>query len=412
MGKPAARLLDMTAHGGMITGPGCSTVLIGKMPAARMTDMHTCPMVTPPAVPHVGGLLVGPVPPTVFIGKLPAACVGDMALCVGPPSTVLPPGCPTVFLGQSGGGGGGGGGGSAASAASARPDSASAPTGVEGLEVLPVDIQKAAAEAAKEMSPQAVALMVEVLNEQYAGQGSGGEKDDESALTIADIVDILEAVEREEGYEAARHFASYLDYGKLTEMTMAFTQGHDTNPDNDPQLMPTRFMILYGAEDAKLEQIDDHPDLFDDEEHEINVANLRKALILLGYEVAESGPYDDEVFQAHFKFLARMAALGEVGEYDEEGQEEGQELSTLTVRLDIDPSLPEAQDDIYTLYSSDRKRRYEQRKTVKDDADSTNNTLELVYGDVDTSLSYTLEVDPGGTGEKKVVFRNRPFGDW
>ncbi len=47
MGKPAARIGDMTAHGGVITGPGCPTVLIGKMPAATMGDMHVCPMVTP-----------------------------------------------------------------------------------------------------------------------------------------------------------------------------------------------------------------------------------------------------------------------------------------------------------------------------------------------------------------------------
>ncbi|HLV32716.1 MAG TPA: PAAR domain-containing protein, partial [Chitinispirillaceae bacterium] len=61
MGKPAARVGDMTAHGGMITGPGVPNVLIGGMPAATMGDMHVCPMVTPgvPPVPHVGGPLVG-----------------------------------------------------------------------------------------------------------------------------------------------------------------------------------------------------------------------------------------------------------------------------------------------------------------------------------------------------------------
>ncbi|HLV33427.1 MAG TPA: PAAR domain-containing protein, partial [Chitinispirillaceae bacterium] len=106
MGKPAARVGDMTAHGGMITGPGVPNVLIGGMPAATMGDMHVCPMVTPgvPPIPHVGGPLVGPVPPTVLIGGKPAACVGDMAICVGPPSSILPPGCPTVLFGQSGGG--------------------------------------------------------------------------------------------------------------------------------------------------------------------------------------------------------------------------------------------------------------------------------------------------------------------
>ncbi len=55
-------------------------------PAARITDMHVCPMFTGP-VPHVGGpIVVGC--PTVLIGGLPAARVGDMAVCVGPPDTI------------------------------------------------------------------------------------------------------------------------------------------------------------------------------------------------------------------------------------------------------------------------------------------------------------------------------------
>jgi uncharacterized Zn-binding protein involved in type VI secretion len=52
--------------------------------AARITDMHTCPMVTG-VVPHVGGPVIGPGVPTVLIGGLPAAVVGDMLACVGPP---------------------------------------------------------------------------------------------------------------------------------------------------------------------------------------------------------------------------------------------------------------------------------------------------------------------------------------
>lgn len=59
--------------------------------AARLTDMHTCPMQTPglPPVPHVGGPIIGPGVPTVLIGKLPAAVMGDMATCVGPPDTII-----------------------------------------------------------------------------------------------------------------------------------------------------------------------------------------------------------------------------------------------------------------------------------------------------------------------------------
>src|SRR5215467_8548800 len=60
-------------------------------PAARLTDMHTCPMQTPavPPIPHVGGPVVGPGVPTVLIGKLPAAVVGDMLTCVGPPDSIV-----------------------------------------------------------------------------------------------------------------------------------------------------------------------------------------------------------------------------------------------------------------------------------------------------------------------------------
>jgi uncharacterized Zn-binding protein involved in type VI secretion len=60
-------------------------------PAARLTDLHVCPMVTPglPPIPHVGGPIVGPGAPTVLIGDLPAARVGDMAVCVGPPDTII-----------------------------------------------------------------------------------------------------------------------------------------------------------------------------------------------------------------------------------------------------------------------------------------------------------------------------------
>lgn len=60
-------------------------------PAARLTDFHACPMVTPglPPIPHVGGPISGPGAPTVLIGKLPAAKVGDMAVCVGPPDSIV-----------------------------------------------------------------------------------------------------------------------------------------------------------------------------------------------------------------------------------------------------------------------------------------------------------------------------------
>jgi uncharacterized Zn-binding protein involved in type VI secretion len=54
--------------------------------AARVGDLHTCPMVTG-IVPHVGGpVLMGS--PTVLIGGMPAARLGDSCTCVGPPDTI------------------------------------------------------------------------------------------------------------------------------------------------------------------------------------------------------------------------------------------------------------------------------------------------------------------------------------
>jgi uncharacterized Zn-binding protein involved in type VI secretion len=116
-------------------------------PAARITDMHTCPMVTPgvPPIPHVGGPILPAGCPTVLIGMLPAARVGDMAVCVGPPDViakgsatvvignlpaarmgdqtahggVIVKGEPTVMIGDSGSGSAGGSGGPASGRAQA-----------------------------------------------------------------------------------------------------------------------------------------------------------------------------------------------------------------------------------------------------------------------------------------------------
>ena len=69
-------------------------------PAARMGDMHMCPMLTPgvPPIPHVGGPVMPPGMPTVLIGAMPAATVGGMCLCVGPPD-VIALGSFTVMIG-------------------------------------------------------------------------------------------------------------------------------------------------------------------------------------------------------------------------------------------------------------------------------------------------------------------------
>jgi uncharacterized Zn-binding protein involved in type VI secretion len=65
--------------------------------AARISDMHTCPMFNGPS-PHVGGPVTGPGVPTVLIGGMVAAVMGDMLVCAGPPDTIVM-GSGTVLIG-------------------------------------------------------------------------------------------------------------------------------------------------------------------------------------------------------------------------------------------------------------------------------------------------------------------------
>lgn len=107
-------------------------------PAARVTDMHVCPMFSG-LVPHVGGPVIPPCAITVITGNMIQARIGDMCVCAGPPDIIamgsptvivrgqpaarildntahggmIVTGFPTVLIGDDGGGGGGGGGGGA-----------------------------------------------------------------------------------------------------------------------------------------------------------------------------------------------------------------------------------------------------------------------------------------------------------
>lgn len=73
-----------------ILPPGCPTVLVAKLPAARMGDL--CASVTPPA-PHP----IAKGSATVMIGKMPAARM-TMDLCAGG-GVILPPCAVTVMTG-------------------------------------------------------------------------------------------------------------------------------------------------------------------------------------------------------------------------------------------------------------------------------------------------------------------------
>jgi uncharacterized Zn-binding protein involved in type VI secretion len=87
---PAARVGDVTAHGGTIVGPGAPNVLIAGQPAALVGDMHACPQVDPVTlVPHVGGPILPPGVPTVLVSGRPAAVLGGTCTCVGPPDSIV-----------------------------------------------------------------------------------------------------------------------------------------------------------------------------------------------------------------------------------------------------------------------------------------------------------------------------------
>ncbi|NLB25229.1 MAG: type VI secretion protein [Bacteroidales bacterium] len=72
-------------------------------PAARINDMQVCPMQTPgvPPIPHVGGPILPPGCPTVLIGGMPAARVSDTAFCTAPPAMIntIATGSATVTIG-------------------------------------------------------------------------------------------------------------------------------------------------------------------------------------------------------------------------------------------------------------------------------------------------------------------------
>jgi uncharacterized Zn-binding protein involved in type VI secretion len=69
-----------------------------SLAAARVTDLHVCPLVNG-VVPHVGGPILPPCMPTVLSNKLPNARLVDLATCVGPPD-IIAKGAATVLIGS------------------------------------------------------------------------------------------------------------------------------------------------------------------------------------------------------------------------------------------------------------------------------------------------------------------------
>lgn len=90
---PAARVGDLSGHGGVVTGPGVATVLIAGQPAAVVGDLHTCPL-SWGTVPHA----TTPFPlgsASVLVGGRPALRAGDLSTCGAP----IAGGAPNVLIG-------------------------------------------------------------------------------------------------------------------------------------------------------------------------------------------------------------------------------------------------------------------------------------------------------------------------
>jgi hypothetical protein len=218
-------------------------------------------------------------------------------------------GCPTVLIGTSGaGGGGGGGGGSTPQAKAAEALKARKVSPVEGTETYPIEIQATALVMQKYLTPQGQQLDLAVIDAMAQSHAQQKAKDDELAkITIDDIAEILKTVESENGVEQASFFARCLTHDALNDKAKAFVNGTDTNPKNDPNIMPTRFMLLWGADDTKLREINDHPDSAD---HKITIANLRKGLRAIGYDVEEKGAYDDKLDVAVKQYAMKALSGG------------------------------------------------------------------------------------------------------
>lgn len=89
---PAARIGDITNHGGVIVGPGASTVMIGGKPAAVAGDLHVCPLPPPGHQPTASSFPMGS--STVLVGGRPALRTTDACLC----GAIAAVGEPTVMI--------------------------------------------------------------------------------------------------------------------------------------------------------------------------------------------------------------------------------------------------------------------------------------------------------------------------
>jgi hypothetical protein len=105
-------------------------------------------------------------------------------------------------------------------------------------------------------------------------------------LTVKMLADKLCEIEKSNGYEIAMLGVESLDYLGICHLCL------ENHPDNDPHLMPSRFMMLWGAADEDLKKtgnLDTYPYEHDGDEHLLSVQNLSELLAYVGWN-----PYRDD----------------------------------------------------------------------------------------------------------------------
>ncbi|MCL2183238.1 MAG: PAAR domain-containing protein [Chitinispirillia bacterium] len=326
MKKQAARGGDLTSHGGNILIPSCSKdVLINGRPAANFMSMHMCPMATPgsPPVPHVGGTVISPGVLKVLINGIPALGKGDKLMCIASAPAQVTMGSNNVVYGGATGRMGG--------VKAAGKDGTDVKMPVEADEKgmgrredtdgLDSVFKNSAASALLAFSVYGAGKNISKdpkgEENDVDGEEGGADNPESDLLTVRDFAEILVELEDKYGYEAARRYAANnIDYLKICGLAKGFVAAGDggadpQNPDNDPNLMPSRFMLLYGADDFELRRrknMDIHPDGFDGQpEHEVSVASLREALWILGYANERKGPFDNTLYGPLLKYLNRFS---------------------------------------------------------------------------------------------------------
>lgn len=116
-------------------------------------------------------------------------------------------------------------------------------------------------------------------------------------FSLDDLRVVLETLETEKGAEAVRIFIGDLNYKALCNLAKKGTSG------NDPNKMPSRFLLLPGSDDSKLEATDAH---YYEESHKVSISNLRKGLNAIGHDCTVDGSFDQALQDAFEKYLQSL----------------------------------------------------------------------------------------------------------